>query len=45
MATLSVYDFKNAVLYKRRFFLKNDYCLMFYAMHKLEYSGVHVART
>ena len=45
MATLSVYNFKNVVLSKRRFFLKNDYCLMFYAMHKFEYSGVHVART
>ena len=45
MATLSVYNFKNVVLFERRCFLKNDYCFMFYAMHKFEYSGVYMERT
>ena len=45
MASWGVHNFKNLVLSKRRFFLKNDYCLTFYAMHEFEYSGVHMART
>ena len=45
MATLSVYNFKNVVLSERRCFLKNDYCFMFYAMDKFEYSGVQMERT